>query len=80
MLTNFAKGSVFDGTRIASLNAIVSNLIKKLATKVVLKNGSFHIVKYGRYQGIKTRIQTFLDFFFRDYFKIFLSNFLELCL
>ena len=75
MLTNFAKGSMFDGTRIASLNAIVSNLIKKLAAKVVLKSGSFHIVKYGRYQGIKTRIQTFLDFFFRDYFKILILIF-----
>ena len=75
MLTNFAKGSMFDGTRIASLNAIVSNLIKKLAAKVILKNDNFHIVKYDRYQGIKTRIQTFLDLFFRDYFKILILIF-----
>ena len=50
MLINFAKGSkMFDGVFIASLNGIVSNLVKEVEAEVILKNGNFHHVKYHRY-------------------------------
>ena len=39
---------MYAGVSDASLNAIVSNLVKKVTTEVILKNGNFQGLKYCR--------------------------------